>query len=169
MSKESKHIVSFRKSHLKSGDKVIAFADGYMGKFTGKGKDTPHNGSLIVTNTQAVFHRKGLLGQVLETMPLKSITSIERKSTLGFRTIILHTSHDELTFTTMVAKPEEQSLLDAIELGRESKPVNTSEPVTPVNDDNPLESLKKLGELKDIGLITEEEFQSKKAELMARI
>jgi len=168
MSKESKHVVNFRKSHLKSGDKIITFADGYIGELMGTGDKTQRHGVLIITNAQAVFYRKGFLGEVLETMPLKKITSIERKSTLGFRTIVMHTSHDELAFKTLEDKAKEQALIDAIELGRETETVNISTPTNPPTDD-PIEALKKLGELKAIGVITEEEFQDKKTELMSRI
>ncbi|NQZ24463.1 MAG: PH domain-containing protein [Colwellia sp.] len=167
MAKESKHVINFRNNHLKANEKIVAWADGYIGKTMGKGKDTQHNGSLLITNTQVAFHRKGFLGEVIETTPLKKITSVERKSTLGFRTISIHTSNDDLTFKTLVDKDKEQALIDAIEAGRE-----TTNPIAPtasaVNDD-PLEILKKLGELKVAGVLTEDEFQSKKSELLAKI
>ncbi len=53
----------------------------------GSGKDAQQTGALIVTNVRVAFYRKGILGEVLENIPLKAITSIERKSLLGHRTI----------------------------------------------------------------------------------
>ncbi|WP_318464765.1 PH domain-containing protein [Photobacterium leiognathi] len=83
MTKESKHVTKFREKHLKPNESVIAWGDGYIGEMMGSGDKTQHNGVLIVTETLVAFYRKGFIGEVLETIPLKSITSIERKSTLG--------------------------------------------------------------------------------------
>jgi hypothetical protein len=118
MSNESKHVTHFRKKHLKIGEKIISFADGYNGVKKLRGKNTQCNGSLIVTNLQAIFYRKCFLSEVLETMALEKITHIVRKPTLGFRTIVMHSPHNQLSFKVSTLKAKEQSLLDAIELGR---------------------------------------------------
>jgi hypothetical protein len=165
MSKESKHVAKFRASHLKTGEAIKAFDDGYIGEAMGSGSKRQYNGSLIVTNERVAFYRKGLLGEVLETIPLKSITSIERKSLLGHRTIGIHTSHDALVFKTF-NKDGETTLIDAIEDGRHSSNANN---VTQAKQESPLEQLKRLGELKEAGVITDEEFSSKKAELLEKI
>ena len=38
-----------------------------------------------------------------------------------------------------------------------------------MNDEDPFEAIKRLSELKDMGIISQEEFESKKAELLAKI
>ena len=43
------------------------------------------------------------------------------------------------------------------------------EPDTPVQPDDPFETIKKLSELKEMGLISQEEFNSKKTELLSKI
>jgi len=100
MAKENKHLAAFRERHLKGSESVVASAEGYIGEAMGQKDNAQHNGALVVTNERAAFYRKGFLGEVLETMELKKITSIERKSMLGHRSIRLHTSHDELEFKT---------------------------------------------------------------------
>jgi hypothetical protein len=40
---------------------------------------------------------------------------------------------------------------------------------TPVSNDTVFEDLKKLGELKSLGVVTEEEFNEKKKELLSKI
>ena len=159
---EPKHVAVFRQKHMNPGEEVVAWGEGYIGEMMGSGKDTQHNGALIVTNNRVAFYRKGMLGEVLETIPLKSITSIERKSLMGHCTIRIHTSHDALAFKTF-QKPKEQELVDAIEQGRDH--TSTQQSSSP----SPLDALKKLAELKDIGVLTEAEFESKKAELLAKI
>jgi hypothetical protein len=165
MAKESKHVAKFRAAHLKTGEAIKAFDDGYIGEAMGTGSKRQYNGSLIVTNERVAFYRKGLLGEVLETIPLKSITSIERKSLLGHRTIGIHTSHDALVFKTF-NKDGETKLIDAIEDGRHSSSANTA---TQAKQESPLDQLKRLGELKEAGVITDEEFSSKKSELLEKI
>lgn len=59
--KENKHVEKFKSSHLNSGESVIAWAEGYIGKMMGSGKDTQHNGALIVTETRVAFIVRDLL------------------------------------------------------------------------------------------------------------
>lgn len=168
MQKENKHVKKFRENHLKPTEKIIAFAEGYIGEMMGKGKDAQHNGSLIITETLVIFYRKGLFGEVLETIPLKSITSIERKSSILSKTIRLHASHDDLTFKSQsMDKNIQQEIIDAIELGRSS--TSTDSPVVTISntEESPIEKIKKLGELKEAGILTEAEFENKKTELLA--
>lgn len=165
--KENKHVDKFKSSHLNSGESIISWGEGYIGKLMGKGKETQHNGVLIVTGARVAFYRKGFVGEVIETIPLKSITSIERKSTLGHRVIRIHTSHDDLEFKTF-SKESELSLVEAIEDGRGLKSESTTVEKNNVSHD-PYEQLKKLAELKDAGIISDDEFQSKKSKLMELI
>lgn len=144
----------------------MAWGDGYIGEMMGKGDKTQHNGALIVTNERAIFYRKGFLGEVLETVPLMKITAIERKSMMGHRTIRMHTSHDQLEFKTF-KKEKEQELVAAIEAGREQ--ASSDQPSQGAQQRDPMEALKKLGELKELGVITEDEFQEKKSVLLSKL
>ncbi|EKS6740474.1 PH domain-containing protein [Enterobacter ludwigii] len=165
--KDNKHVEKFRANHLNPGETVIQWGEGYIGKMMGNGKDRQHNGVLIVTGQRVAFYRKGFIGEVIETIPLKSITSIERKSTLGHRIIRIHTSHDDLEFK-MFSKDSELTLINAIEAGRGGKTDTPAAAQTPVSQD-PYEQLKKLSALKEDGIISEEEFQAKKSKLMELI
>lgn len=165
--KDNKHVSKFEANHLNPGETVLRWGEGYIGKVMGQGKDKQHNGVLIVTGQRVAFYRKGFLGEVIETIPLKSITSIERKSTLGHRVIRIHTSHDDLEFK-MFSKEAELALIEAIEAGRG---VKTETPATEptLTGQDPYEQLKKLSDLKESGIISEEEFQTKKSKLMELI
>src|SRR5690606_12088145 len=109
--------------------------------------------------SRVIFYRKGIMGEVLETIPLKSITSVERKSLLGHRVIRLHTSHDHLEFKTF-EKEGEAKLIEAIEAGRSDAGNYYS--TSTVQESDPMEKLKKLAELKAEGILTQEEFDAKK-------
>lgn len=162
---EPKHIIRFREAHLKAGESIIAWGEGYIGEMMGQGDKTQHNGVLIVTGDRVVFYRKGILGEVLESIPLKKITSIERRSVLGHRTIRLHTSHDQLEFKTF-HKVQEADLIQAIETGRDK---GESSVVSVESLNASTEVIRKLAELRDAGVITEVEFTAKKAELLKRL
>lgn len=165
---ETKHVTAFKQMHLKKGETVELFLDGWIGEMMGKGDKTQHNGMFILTNQRACFYRKGLFGEVFETMPISKITSVETKSFMGHRILVLHTSHDELKFKTF----EDKSLFDnahgRLEALRDYKELSQAQ-AAPAIADNPMEQLRKLGELRDAGVLTEDEFSSKKAELLARL
>jgi hypothetical protein len=163
VAKESKHVAAFAKRHLNQGEQVVAWTDGYTGKMLGSGKDVQRHGVLIVTNIRVAFYRKGFIGEIIETIPLDKLTSVERQSVMGHRTIRMHTSHDALEFKTF-DKDGETLVIGAIEVGRH-KP--TDKPISGGND--VVDRLKKLASLKEAGVITDSEFAEKKAELMAQI
>lgn len=119
MAAESKHVTVFRQRHLKPGEKVLAHLEGYIGEMMGSGKNTQHNGALVVTDHRVVFYRKGILGEVLETLPIEKITSVERKTMLGHTTLRLHTSHDDLAFKTLLDAPRLEKAIAAIESRRD--------------------------------------------------
>ena len=101
---DNKHTTAFRAAKLKSGEQVLAHLDGWIGDMMGKGDKTQRNGQFILTTERACFYRKGLLGEVFETIPLTKVTSVETLSRMGYRVLRLHTSHDELAFKTFEAK-----------------------------------------------------------------
>ena len=159
---DSKHVLEFSQRHLKPGETIAASSEGYIGEMMGSGDKTQHNGALIVTGDRVAFYRKGFFGEVMETIPLKNITSIERKSLMSHCTIRIHTSHDALEFKTYV-KANEEALVNAIEHGRELAAGPKAQNVS-----SPLDILQKLAELRDAGILTASEFDKKKAELLAK-
>ncbi len=160
---ESKHVKTYREKHLAPGASIVATAEGYIGKLGGSDKELQRYGSLIITNTAVVFYRKGWFGEINQSIPLDKLTSIEQSSVLGFRGIRLHTSHDDLKFTTQNGD-EYKQILAAVEAGRGAKPSAAASA-----GESPLDTLKKLGELKAAGLLSEAEFDEKKRHLLSRV
>ncbi len=156
------HVKTYRAKYLPAGISIVASAYGYIGKLAGTGKDTQHYGALIVTPKDVIFYRKGFFGEINQAIPLDKITSVEQSSVLGFKSIRLHTSHDDLSFTTNESAKYQQ-IVAALEAGRASK---TSAAVA---TDSPLDALKKLGELRAAGVLTDAEFEEKKKSLLARL
>ncbi|MEG3181865.1 SHOCT domain-containing protein [Sphingomonas sp. LT1P40] len=85
---------------------------------------------------------------------------------MGYRVLRLHTSHDELAFKTFEAKELFDQVYERLEQIRHGDPKPSS--ASPAADSIP-DQLRKLGELRDIGVLTDAEFQAKKTELLARL
>jgi len=160
---ESKHVRKFKELHLDKGDSIVATAEGYIGKMMGKGDKTQHNGCLIITHHKAAFYRKGIFGEILKAIPLKNITSVDRKSTLGHRVIKLDAANDHLEFKGF-SKKNDKLITEAIENGRNIDSNNHA-----VIEPSGIDKIKQLGELKEQGLITEQEFEDKKTSILATI
>lgn len=156
--KETKHLAIFRRTHLRPGEEIYCSIPGYVAD------RTQFEGELILTDQRVCFYRKGMLGEVAESVPLGSITSVETRTTLMNRKVTLHTSHDDLKFGTLGNKQLFETFMARLEQVR-----GKGAAATPLAAASPLDELKKLGDLKDAGLLTQAEFDCKKAELLARI
>lgn len=166
--KETKHLKEFKKSKLKPNEEIQCFLEGWIGKMMGTGDDKQHNGKIIITNERICFYRKGLIGEVLETIPLKRITSIETLSHMGHRVLRVHTSHDSLEFKTFEDKKLFDEAFQILDGYRDD--VLTSEiPSQPVSSESIPEQIKKIAELRDDGILSDDEFQSKKSDLLSKM
>lgn len=164
---EDKHTRSFSETKLKAGEEVRSHLQCYIGEMMGKGKDTQHNGQFIVTDQRVCFYRKGILGEVLETIPLDKITSVEQRALLGHRVLTLHTSHDELSIKSFEDKETFNDVVALIDDLRSSgnKPVLA----VPAIAESIPDQIRKLKELEQAGILTAGEFEAKKADLLARM
>lgn len=169
MGQRDRHFARFADTRLKSGEVIHANLYGWIGEiFTGpgKGSETQKNGQLIVTNERVCFYRKGFFGEVFETIPLSKITSVETRSVLGFRQIVIHTSHDELKFKTFEGKRDFEDVYEALEQLRHPPLAVTAPKPT---EQTILDQIAKLGDLKNAGVLTDEEFAAKKTVLLGRM
>ncbi len=165
---ENKHTSAFVEKKLQANESVLAHLEGWIGEMMGKGDDTQHNGQFILTNQRACFFRKGFFGEVLETIPLTKITSVETQSFLGHRVLRLHTSHDDLSFKTFESKELFDSVYRKLEEVRHApRGDGSAAPIAP--SESALDQLKKLGDLRNAGILTEDEFNTKKAALLSKI
>jgi hypothetical protein len=167
MSKESKHVTAFRLKHQKPGEVIVVTAEGYIGEMMGSGKNTQHNGTLVVTDQRVAFIRKGLFGDVFQSIPLSKVTSVERRTNLGICSIVAHTSHDDLAFKTFDRASFDAAAV-AIESGRDGGGSTAQAPAAAVGAD-PVQRLQQLQRMLDSGLLSQDEYNDKKAEILAGI
>jgi hypothetical protein len=157
---DKKHTGTFRQDKLMPDETLESQLDGWLDKPSGQGGVIKHNGQFVLTNKRACFYSKAPFEEIFETIPLSKITSVETSSLMGYRVLRLHTAHDDLEFKTLEAKPLFDTLLAHLERLR-NEPAASADSIT--------DQIKKLGELRDAGFLTNDEFNAKKAELLARL
>ena len=168
--KENKHHLHFVQTKMQQDEAPLVSMLGWIGEVMGKGKDQQFNGCFILTRKRAIFCRKGMMGDIFQAMPIDKISSVETMTRMGQRILTLHTSHDELKFKTFEAAEVFDQAYNHIEslrhhAARAAAPVAAPAPAA----DTPLDRLAKLGALRDAGVVTPEEFEAKKRELLAQI
>jgi hypothetical protein len=156
----------FSTKQVMPDETLEAQLDGWLDKPTGQGGVIKHNGQFVLTNKRACFYSKAPFEEIFETIPLSKITSVETSSLMGYRVLRLHTAHDDLEFKTLEAKALFDTLLAHLERLRH-EPAGGS--VAPAASESITDQIKKLGELRDAGFLTNDEFNAKKAELLARL
>lgn len=156
-------ILDSAKKHFEINEEVICAV---MGAYEAKllGKDTLKNGVFIATNKRLVFFGPKMFGGYdMEVFPYENISSIEMGKGLMGHHISFFASGNKATMK-WINQGDIQKFIEIIK----SKLGNKNE--TPFNGSIDIaDQIKKLAELKDAGILTEEEFQSKKADLLAKL
>jgi hypothetical protein len=163
---DNTHIRTFQQEKLMPGEIVMGHLHGWIGEM-GQGERIRHDGHFILTNERACFYRKDPFEEVFETIPLPKISSVEAFSLMGYRVLRLHTAHDDLEFKTHEPKVLFNEVLAQLERLRNDQTDHSA--ASTASAETITDQIKKLGELRDDGLLTEEEFNTKKAELLARL
>lgn len=156
---KNKHIDWFKNEHLQENEEVISFVEAQRDK-------EGFNGVLVLTDLRVAFVRKGTLSSKFEPWPIERISSVETKKGLMFYSITLHTSGDDMELRS-VEKDNAAKLVAALQVALHEKPSKVPTQENVQND--PLDKLKKLGELHAAGLLTDAEFAEKKASLLSQI
>lgn len=151
------------KSHLKDGENIIFSVYGaYETKVLGN--DSARNGIFIATESRIVFFAKKFLGFDLESFSFENISSIEQsKGLLGY-TITFYASGNK-TSMKWINKGDIPNFMNFVQskIGKST--------VTESNAGNPdiPSQIQKLAALKDQGILTEDEFNQKKTELLSKM
>ena len=162
---DNEHIGIFRQDKLMPDETLEADIKGWLDKKTGQGV-IQHDGQFVLTNKRACFYSEAPFEEIFETIPLSKITSVETSSLMGYRVLRVHTAHDDLEFKTLEPKDLFDNVVANLERLRNEP---TGDSVAPTaSADVVADQIKKLGELRDAGLLTNDEFNTKKAELLAR-
>lgn len=115
-----------------------------------------------------------MITSMTRSIPIDKISSIDIDKGIVYNKIVFHTSNDEIDFQ-QVSNSELQypksmnEILDRfhseLEKLRNAK-IKSSQGVKNTVNNDPMERIRKLKELKDEGLINEKEFEEKKKKLL---
>lgn len=148
---------------LKNGEMVIGFSSGFM---------DGNSWLICLTDSRLIFLDKGMLyGLKQSVMALDKIASVTYSTGMLFGKIEISLGSKSHKID-QVPKAAAKNLTNLIEvqISANKQPTNsrsTESPAPLSSSQDPYEKLLKLGELKEKGFITEEEFASEKQKILA--
>lgn len=162
----------FSESKMEVNEEIINCLSGYVGEMMGSGSDRQINGVLILTNKRIVFYKKNLLVEHFRSVPLHKAASINFTKMLSHKTIHVTATPEDLVFKSFDEGAKVKSFVEQadhhIELGN-VKDTSATTIINEVKSPNYLDELTKLAELKEKGILTEEEFNEQKAKILGNI
>jgi len=118
---------------------------------------------LVLTDKRVIFYARALIGGGSDTFYYDEISSVEGRKGLALGSIELNIKGKTESFINMQKKEVDQ----AVDLIRRN--IEESKRVAPVPAADPFEQIKKLKDLLDSGIITQEEFEEKKKKLLEKV
>ena len=164
----SKTLEKFKTNKLNEGESIIVSSEGYIGEMMGKGDKEQHNGVLVLTNERLVFYSKTWLKEVHRSMPIRQISSINFTAGWLKKTLALVSNNDTIEFKFLGTKEEIESFQKEVENIRDKINSASNSASNSVQESIP-DQIKKLAELKELGILSDEEFQSKKQSLLDKM
>lgn len=177
---KSEKLLEQVQSHLEQGERIDAHVAGaYETKIMGS--STVRNGIFVGTDRRLVFYAKKMGGYDFESYPYGNISSFEQSKGMMGHSIRFFASGNAVSMKWIkddAAAFGEFARLMTERAGRKlpgdqtdtAQAVSVSQAgVAASAQDDVFEALRKLGELRDAGIVTPEEFEAKKAELLRRI
>lgn len=153
--------LKFAKEHLEPGEKVI---EGVFGAYETKslGTDTVKNGIFLATDKRLFFYGKRTFGFDSESFPYSNISSIEfGKKAMG-HTLSFYASGNKVTMKWINAG-DVASFVNYVKTKMDEK---NSRKINTTVKNSAVEQVKEMKELLDMGIITLDEFEFKKKELL---
>lgn len=157
-------LVAKASEHLDDGEEILEAVDGTY-ETEVMGTDSARAGVLLATDNRLLFYAKKMTGFELESFSYKTISSFERGKSMMGGTLKFHASGNSVSMKWISAKNLDEfvstvkSKMDEAQSGGgQSAP-----------KDDPADQLRKLAELRDAGILSEEEFSAKKQEILDRM
>ena len=164
-------LIDFSKEHLNDNESIVAVI---MGVYEGEllGSDIKRNGIFIATESRLVFYAKKLFGFDLESFPYSNISSIEMSKGFMGHSVSFFLSGNRVSMKWIDDyDSREKDLAGFVEFVQKNiEKLSSTNSSQGQNEDNDIPSqIEKIAELHAQGILTDEEFTSKKQELLARM
>lgn len=123
---------------------------------------TYKTGILSLTNKRILFYAKKLFGEMLESFPLESISSLETSKGLTGRKISFFASGNRVKLKWI-----QRGEIDLFV--RQSQMMIGKKPTSGIEEKPSLDQIEKLADLLKQGAITQADYDSKKQDILSRI
>ena len=149
-------------SILGEGEQALNLA---RGEYDGK------EGLLAVTDRRVIFLEEGMIRHRLEDFPYDKISSVQTKTGMRSGELTIFVGGNKATVKDVHPKQRAPEIGDYVRQRVASGPAPTpaAEAAQPPAAESPMDQLKKLADLRDAGVVSEEEFEAKKADLLSRM
>ncbi|HEY6314256.1 MAG TPA: PH domain-containing protein, partial [Streptosporangiaceae bacterium] len=135
----------------------------------GQGSYERKHGLVVLTNERLFFLEKSLGSETLKQFSLSSIVSLAVNKKRTGETLIVHAAGDKAEITRMAHGQADPIVRAFRNLKQTDQTMAAATSQVPSSDADPLAQIERLAALRDKGIISAEEFESKKTELMGRI
>ncbi|GAA3869435.1 hypothetical protein GCM10022243_38670 [Saccharothrix violaceirubra] len=153
--REIKRLVEYPRE----GERVELMAAGTYG---------PGQGLVVLSDRRLLFLKDGIGRQASEDFPLEKISSIQWSAGLTPGSLTVFASGNKAEIKNMNKKDGRQ-IADTVRDRLSSSPMPVTQPNPASAEPDVFERLREPGELRDAGIVTTDEFEAKKRELLARL
>ena len=129
------------------------------------GSDSVRNGIFIATDQRLLFYAKKLTGFDFEAFPYANISSMEMGKNLMGHYISFFASGNNCKMK-WISDGDVRAFVDTVKA--QTVAAKSSDGASPEKPTDPVDQLERLGKLHATGVLTDEEFSAKKAEILAR-
>lgn len=153
--REIKHLAEY----LRAGERVDEMAAGFYGK---------GHGLLVLTDLRVLFVLHGILTQQTEDFPIDKISSIQWSAGPITGVVTIFTSGNKAEIRN-VEKNAGRTIVDKVRTRTSHRDTAPAPATAPPASPDVVDQIRRLGELRDAGVVTVAEFDAKKAELLGRL
>ena len=155
------------KEHLDEDEEVLAAIKGTY-ETKKMGNDWTRAGILAATNHRLIFYAKKVGGYDFEACPYRTISSVETGKGMAGHNVKFFASGNEVSLKWIDRKSDVASFVAVVKAQMEG---DHAAPVARAAGDSPdvADQIRMLAQLREEGLITDEEFETKRSELLARM
>lgn len=143
---------------LDENEEVLNLASGTIGVKTGL---------VVVTDRRVLFFAAGITSTHQEEFPYRSVSSIEASTGMMSGKMRIFASGNKAEIKDVYPKNAVNEIADYVRARIGSHAAAPATAATPVSD--PAERLRKLQRLRDDGLVSDAEFEAKRAELLSEL
>jgi hypothetical protein len=154
------------REHMDEGEEVLAAVKGSY-EVKRMGSDSARAGILAATDHRLIFYAKKMGGYDFEVFPYDHISSIESGKGMMGHHVKFFASGNEVKLKWIDKKSDVPAFVETVR--NQMKASKTSHAPANGGSTDVADQIRKLGALRDDGLLTDEEFETKRAELLARM